>query len=553
MNDLQIAQATTMEPIVKIAQKLQIDEEYLECYGKYKAKLNLALAKKTKKTQEKLILVTAINPTRAGEGKSTTTIGLIDGLAQLKQSVIGCLREPSLGPVFGLKGGACGGGYAQVVPMEDINFHFNGDMHAITTANNLVAAMLDNSIYQGNELNIDPEKVVWKRCLDMNDRTLRNITIAQGSKFNGVERKDGFVITVATEIMAVLCLAENLADFEAKVKKCLVAYTYDDQPITVEDLGCAGALAVIMKEAIKPNLVQTLEHNPVLIHGGPFANIAHGCNSLIATKMGLKLADYVVTEAGFGADLGAEKFLDIKCRKGNLKPSAFVLVATIRALKMHGNVPTAELNQENVSALKLGLANLKKHMESIEKFNVPYVIAINKFSSDTENEIQTLLEWCKENKAEVALADGWANGGKGMLELAEKVISTCKQESNYQPLYSLDSSIEDKILTITREIYGGSNVEYSDLAKEKLVKFKQANYQNLPVCMAKTPASLSDDQTLIGRPKDFTIHVQDLNISLGAGFIVVMCGKVLTMPGLGKKPAALNMGVDENNQSYGIF
>ncbi len=551
--DLEIAQAATLLPITKIAEKAGIKDQYLEQYGKDKAKISLSIYDEIKdKKDGKLILVTAINPTKAGEGKSTTTIGLADGLSTIHKNVMACLREPSLGPVFGLKGGATGGGYAQVVPMEEINLHFTGDMHAITTANNLISAVLDNSIYQGNHLNIDPTKVVWKRCLDMNDRTLRSITIAQDKKSNGVERKDGFVITVATEVMAVLCLANDLNDFKEKIGKCIVAYTYDDKPVTVKDLQVDGAVAVVMKEAIKPNLVQTLEHTPVLIHGGPFANIAHGCNSVIATKMALKLADYVVTEAGFGADLGAEKFLDIKCRKANLKPSAVVIVATIRALKMHGGVET-NLEEENVDALIKGCANLNKHISSMHAYNLPYVVAINKFSSDTQAEIDALLNWCRKNHHPVSLCEGWSKGGQGVTDLAEKVVTLVEQESHFKCLYDENDTIENKIYTIAHTIYGASNVEYSDEAKNKIDLYVKNGWDKLPICMAKTPNSLTDDDKIKGCPTDFTIHVRDINISKGAGFIVVYTGNVLTMPGLPKVPAALGMGIDDEGNSYGIF
>ena len=551
-NDLKIAQANIMETIDKIAQKVNICDDALEMYGKYKAKVDVTKLK-TKGKDGKLILVTAINPTKAGEGKSTTTIGLIDGLAALGQNVMGCLREPSLGPVFGLKGGATGGGYSQVVPMEDINLHFTGDMHAITTANNLVAACLDNSIYQGNPLNIDPTKVVWKRCLDMNDRTLRSITIAQDKKTNGVERKDGFVITVATEIMAILCLSKDLKDFEEKVSKCIVAYTYDDKPVTIADLEVQGALAVVMKEALKPNLVQTLEKTPVFIHGGPFANIAHGCNSIIATSTALKLADYVVTEAGFGADLGAEKFLDIKCRKAGLKPSCVVIVATVRALKMHGGVESDKLAEENVEAMLKGVSNLAKHIDSIAQYHVPYVVAINKFAKDTKAEVDALLNWCHENNIPVEQADGWANGSKGTVDLAKKVMEICEKDNDFTYLYDENDTIENKVMTIATKIYGAAAVEYSDMAKEKIKKFTDLGYGKLPICMAKTPLSLSDDAKIQGCPTGFTIHVNDINVSAGAGFVVCYLGAIMTMPGLPKHPAALDMGVDENGVSYGIF
>ena len=553
-NDLVIAQAAELEDIRIIAKKAGIDEKYIEPYGNDKAKISFDLIKETKDRPDgKLILVTAINPTKAGEGKSTTTIGLADGLAKAGKNVMAALREPSLGPVFGLKGGATGGGYAQVVPMESINLHFTGDMHAITTANNLIAAVLDNSIYQGNPLNIDPEKVVWKRCLDMNDRTLRDITIGQNKKSNGVERPDHFVITVATEVMAILCLSSDIHDFENRIGRCIVAYTYDDQPVTVKDIGAAGAATVVMKDAIKPNLVQTLEHTPVLIHGGPFANIAHGCNSVIATKLALKLADYVVTEAGFGADLGAEKFLDIKCRTAGLTPSAVVIVATVRALKMHGGVEQTELDQENIEALLKGTENLAKHIESIKAFGVPYIVAINKFSKDTPKEVETLLNWCRENGHPVAEADGWARGGDGMQDLAAEVVRLVETENHFKPVYDVNQTIEEKIETISKTIYGASDVEYTDLAKEKIAVFIKNGWDKLPVCMAKTPLSLSDNEKLKGRPADFVIHVQDLSISAGAGFVVAYTGSILTMPGLPKVPAAINMGIDEEGKTYGLF
>ena len=497
--------------------------------------------------------MTAINPTKAGEGKSTTTIGLADGMNRIGKKVMACLREPSLGPVFGLKGGAAGGGYAQVVPMEAINLHFTGDMHAITTATNLIAAMLDNSIYQGNPLNIDPARVEWKRCLDMNDRTLRTITIAQEKATNGVERKDHFVITVATEIMAILCLSKDLDDFRERVARCIVAYTYDNKPVTVRDIEADGAAAVVMKDAIQPNLVQTLEHTPVFVHGGPFANIAHGCNSLIATRTALKLADYVVTEAGFGADLGAEKFLDIKCRLGGLTPNAVVIVATVRALKMHGGVDAEHLQEENVEAMLEGAKNLAKHVESIKEFGVPFLVAINKFSADTPKEVEALLSWCKENGYPAEESDGWANGGNGTIELAQHVCALCDEPTHYAPVYDVNDTIQNKILAISQKIYGAADVEYSETALEKIKIFISNGWDRVPVCMAKTPLSLTDDPNIKGRPEHFTIYVQDLSISRGAGFIVAYTGSILTMPGLPKVPAAVHMGVDENGDSYGIF
>ena len=552
--DLKIAQAATLEDIYVIAEKAGIAKEYLEPYGNDKAKISPKFSETVKNNKDgKLILVTAITPTKAGEGKSTTTVGLADGLQKINKKVMACLREPSLGPVFGLKGGATGGGYAQVVPMESINLHFTGDMHAITSANNLIAAMLDNSIYQGNPLNIDPNNVVWKRCMDMNDRTMRDITIAQDHKTNGVERKDHFVITVATEVMAILCLSKDLKDFENRISRCIVAYTMDGKPVTVKDIDAAGAATVVMKEAIKPNLVQTLEHTPVFVHGGPFANIAHGCNSVIATKLALKLADYVVTEAGFGADLGAEKFLDIKCRSANLRPSAVVIVATVRALKMHGGVEADNLTEENVEAMLKGTDNLQKHIESIQAFGVPYVVAINKFSKDTPAEVNALLNWCKEHNHPVAEADGWANGGAGMTELAELVVKKCEEENHYAPIYDVNESIEAKITKIATIVYGAKDVEFSDEAKAKITEFAKHGWDKLPICMAKTQNSITDDAKLKGRPVGFTIHVKDLSISNGAGFVVAYTGSILTMPGLPKVPAAANMGIDENGDTYGLF
>lgn len=553
-NDLAIAQAAKLEDIYKIGEKAGIPAEALEPYGKDKAKISQEFINSCKDRKDgKLILVTAITPTKAGEGKSTTTIGLADGLSLIGKNVMAALREPSLGPVFGLKGGAAGGGYAQVVPMESINLHFTGDMHAITTCNNLIAAILDNSLYQGNPLNIDPENVVWKRCLDMNDRTLRDITIGQLKKSNGVERRDHFVITVATEVMAILCLSSDLKDFEKRISRCVVAYTYDGKPVTVADIGAAGAAAVTMKEALKPNLVQTLEHTPVLIHGGPFANIAHGCNSVIATGLALKLADYVVTEAGFGADLGAEKFLDIKCRAAGLTPNAVVIVATVRALKMHGGVDVTELEKENVEAMLAGAANLEKHIESIKAFGVPYIVAINKFAKDTPAEVEALLNWCKENGHPAEEADGWASGGKGMTDLAKHVVEITDTESHYAPIYDVNESIEDKITKIAQIVYGAKDVEFSEEAMAKIEAFKANGWDKMPVCMAKTQNSITDDANVKGRPVGFTIHVRDLSLSAGAGFIVAYTGSILTMPGLPKVPAAINMGVDENGLTYGLF
>jgi formate--tetrahydrofolate ligase len=552
--DLKIAQAADLEDITKIAERAGIDRRYLIPYGDDKAKIRLSIWDSLKSRPDgKLVLVTAINPTKAGEGKSTTTIGLADGLSRIGRKAMACLREPSLGPVFGLKGGATGGGHAQVIPMEEINLHFTGDMHAVTAANNLIAAVLDNSIYQGNPLHIDPAKVVWKRCMDMNDRTLRDITIAQDKKTNGVERKDHFVITVATEVMAVLCLADSLTDFEERIGRCVTAYTEDGRPVTVKDLGVQGAVTVLMKEALQPNLVQTLEHTPVLIHGGPFANIAHGCNSVIATRTALKLADYVVTEAGFGADLGAEKFLDIKCRSAHLKPNAVVIVATIRALKMHGGVAQENLSASNPEAMLAGCANLARHIESIQQFHIPYVVCINKFTSDTEEEVRALMNWCKENRHPVEMSDGWAKGSEGTADLAKTVAALCEQESGYQPLYPAEQPIKEKIETICTRIYGAGEVLYSEQAEQQILEFNKQGWDKLPVCMAKTPLSLTDDPHIQGRPEGFPIHVQSLSISAGAGFVVAYTGSIMTMPGLPRDPAALHMGIDENGDSYGIF
>lgn len=552
--DLEIAQECVLEPIQNVGEKIGIPADALEMYGKYKAKLSFDFVKSLEKEDEgKLILVTAINPTKAGEGKSTTTVGLGDGLNRLNKKTMMALREPSLGPVFGLKGGAAGGGYAQVVPMEDINLHFTGDMHAITTCNNLVSAIVDNHIYQGNALNIDPDNVTFKRCLDMNDRELRKVDIGLGAKVNGVKREDGFNITVASEIMAALCLAEDLMDLKERFANMLVAYTFDGKPVYVRDLGIEGAMAMVMKDAILPNLVQTLEHNPVLIHGGPFANIAHGCNSVIATKTALRLADYVVTEAGFGADLGAEKFLDIKCRLANLHPNAVVIVATIRALKQHGGVAYEDLKEENVEAMLKGCENLAKHIDTIEQFGVPYVVAINEFATDTQKEIKALEDWCEENGHPMSLSQVWAKGGEGALDLAQKVIDLCEKENTYAPLYPLDESIEKKIETIAQKVYGAKDVEFTEEAKEQIKVFNEMGWDQLPICMAKTQMSLSDDGKIMGRPKDFTITVRELRPSLGAGFIVALTGKVLTMPGLPKHPSALDMDIDENGKITGLF
>lgn len=552
--DLEIAQECKMEHIRDIAAKIGVGEEDLEYYGNYKAKVSLDLLHRNEDKEDgKLILVTAINPTKAGEGKSTTTVGLGDALNRLGKKTMIALREPSLGPVFGLKGGAAGGGYAQVVPMEDINLHFTGDMHAITTANNLISACLDNHIHQGNELDIDIENITWKRCLDMNDRTLRHITIGQGPKANGVERVDGFNITVASEVMAVLCLSTSLMDLKERLGNMLVAFNSKKEPIYVKDLGIEGALAMVMKDAIKPNMVQTLEHNPVLIHGGPFANIAHGCNSILATRTCLKLADYTVTEAGFGADLGAEKFLDIKCRFGGLKPNAVVIVATIRALKQHGNVAYEDLKDENVEAMLTGCENLAKHIDTVKQFGLPYIVAINEFASDTPAEVEALQNWCKEHQHPMSLSQVWAKGGEGALDLANQLVELCAEENSYAPLYDVEQSIEEKITAIATRVYGAKEVAFTEEAKEQIALYTSLGWDKMPICMAKTQMSLSDDAKVYGAPKDFTITVRELRPSLGAGFLVALTGKILTMPGLPKVPAANNMDIDEKGHIKGLF
>lgn len=554
LTDLEIAQACEMEPIEQIADKAGIDRDALENYGKYKAKIDSRWIAGLKDREDgKLILVTAINPTKAGEGKSTTTVGLGDGLNRIGKKAMMALREPSLGPVFGLKGGAAGGGYAQVVPMEDINLHFTGDMHAITTANNLLCAAIDNHLYQGNELNLDPERITFKRCLDMNDRTLRNVEIGRGAKVNGIEREDGFNITVASEIMAALCLADDLMDLKERFARMMVGYNMDGDPVYVRDLGMEGAMAMVMKDAVKPNLVQTLEGNPVLIHGGPFANIAHGCNSVIATKTALKLADYVVTEAGFGADLGAEKFMDIKCRMAGLHPDAVVIVATIRALKQHGGLEFEDLKQENVQAMLDGCANLAKHIDTVKAFGVPYIVAINQFDSDTEKEIQALEDWCSENGHPLSLSQVWAKGGAGAEDLAAKVVDLVEQENSFAPIYDEKAPIEDKIETIAKTVYGASGVAFTDEAREQIETFRKFGWDQMPVCMAKTQMSLSDDPKKMGAPEDFTITVRELRPSLGAGFVVALTGKVLTMPGLPKHPSALDMDIDAEGKITGLF
>ena len=552
--DLEIAQECKMEHIRDIAAKIGVGEEDLEYYGNYKAKVSLDLLHRNEDKEDgKLILVTAINPTKAGEGKSTTTVGLGDALNRMGKKTMIALREPSLGPVFGLKGGAAGGGYAQVVPMEDINLHFTGDMHAITTANNLISACLDNHIHQGNELDIDIENITWKRCLDMNDRTLRHITIGQGPKANGVERVDVFNITVASEVMAVLCLSTSLMDLKERLGNMLVAFNSKKEPIYVKDLGIEGALAMVMKDAIKPNMVQTLEHNPVLIHGGPFANIAHGCNSILATRTCLKLADYTVTEAGFGADLGAEKFLDIKCRFGGLKPNAVVIVATIRALKQHGNVAYEDLKDENVEAMLTGCENLAKHIDTVKQFGLPYIVAINEFASDTPAEVEALQNWCKEHQHPMSLSQVWAKGGEGALDLANQLVELCAEENSYAPLYDVEQSIEEKITAIATRVYGAEEVAFTEEAKEQIALYTSLGWDKMPICMAKTQMSLSDDAKVYGAPKNFTITVRELRPSLGAGFLVALTGKILTMPGLPKMPAANNMDIDEKGHIEGLF
>ena len=553
--DIEIAQEAELKPIGEIAQRLDIDADELELYGKYKAKLSDELEERVKdQPNGKLILVTAINPTPAGEGKTTVTVGLGQAFGRLDKKAVIALREPSLGPCFGIKGGAAGGGYSQVVPMEDLNLHFTGDFHAITSANNLLAAMLDNHLQQGNELGIDPKQIVWKRCLDMNDRALRNIVVGMGGKMDGVVRQDGFVITVASEIMAILCLADNLQDLSERLGRIIVAYKYNGEPVTAKDLNAVGAMTALLKDAIKPNLIQTLEHTPAFVHGGPFANIAHGCNSVRATKMALKLADYVVTEAGFGADLGAEKFMDIKCRQAGLKPDAVVLVATVRALKYNGGVPKDELSQENIDALSKGIVNLEKHIENLKKFGVPIVVTLNRFVTDSEAELTFVKNFCEERDCEFALAEVWEKGGEGGLELAEAVLRTLEnKESRYAPLYDTALSIEEKIETIAKEIYGAGSVSYSPAAKKAIARITDLGYGNLPICMAKNQYSLSDDPKKLGRPSGFEVTIREVYVSAGAGFVVAITGTIMTMPGLPKHPAAERIYVDETGKTVGLF
>ncbi len=555
LSDIEIAQSTVMKPITEIAKKAGIDDKYLEQYGKYKAKIDLNLAKETDKKDGKLILVTAITPTPAGEGKTTTTIGLADGMARLHKNVCVALREPSLGPVFGVKGGAAGGGYAQVVPMEDINLHFTGDFHAIGAANNLLAAMLDNHIQQGNSLGIDVKKITWKRCVDMNDRQLRNVIDGLGGKVNGVPREDGFDIAVASEIMAILCLAKDITDLKERLSKIIVGYTYDDKPVTCADIKAQGAMTALLKDAIKPNLVQTLEGTPALVHGGPFANIAHGCNSVTATKMALKLSDYAITEAGFGADLGAEKFLDIKCRMAGLTPSAVVVVATVRALKMHGGLPKTALADEDLIALEKGIPNLLRHVSNIKNvYKLPCVVAVNRFPTDTDNEINFIIEKCKELGVNVVLSTVWAEGGKGGEELAKEVVRLCEEEKgDFTFSYDLDTTIEEKITAVTQKIYGGDGVIITPAAKKQIDMLTALGYDKCPICVAKTQYSFSDDALKLGAPDGFKITVKNVKISAGAGFIVVLTGDIMTMPGLPKVPAAEKIDVDENGIITGLF
>ena len=553
--DIEIAQQAEMEPIVKVAERIGVSADDLELYGKYKAKISDEYLKSIEGNPDgKLILVTAINPTPAGEGKTTTTVGLGEAFGRMNKKAIIALREPSLGPCFGIKGGAAGGGYAQVVPMEDLNLHFTGDFHAITSANNLLAALLDNHIQQGNALRIDTRQIVWKRCLDMNDRVLRNVVVGLGSKADGFVREDHFVITVATEIMAVLCLSSDMNDLKERLSRMVVAYNLDGEPVTAGQLQAVGSMAALLKDALKPNMIQTLEHTPALVHGGPFANIAHGCNSVRATKAALKMADYVITEAGFGADLGAEKFFDIKCRAAGLKPDAVVLVATIRALKYNGGVAKADLSAENVDALKKGIVNLEKHIENLKLYGVPVVVTLNSFITDTEAEISYVKNFCEERGAEFALSEVWEKGGEGGMALAEKVLKTLSEkESHFKPLYGDDISLTEKIETVAKKIYGAGSVTVSAAAKKQLEKIEAMGFGNLPVCMAKNQYSLSDDPTKLGRPEGFDLTVREAYVSAGAGFVVVLTGTVMTMPGLSKNPAAYNIDVDENGKIVGLF
>ena len=554
-SDIEIAQEAVAENIRDIAKKINLSEDDIELYGKYKAKIDYNVLDRTEDRKGKLILTTAINPTPAGEGKTTTSIGIADALSKLGKNVITALREPSMGPVFGIKGGAAGGGYAQVIPMEDINLHFTGDMHAIGAANNLLAAMLDNHVYQGNDLNINPKRITWRRCVDMNDRQLRNVVDGLGKKVDGVTREDGFDITVASEIMATFCLSNNIGELKEKLGDIVVAYTYDGKPVTARDLGANGAMAAVLKDALKPNLVQTLEGTPAIIHGGPFANIAHGCNSIIATKMALHMSDYVVTEAGFGADLGAEKFLDIKCRKAGIRPDAVVIVATVRALKYNGGVPKDQLNEENLEALEAGLPNLLKHIENITQvYKLPAVVAINRFPLDTEAELRLVKDKCNQLGVNVALSEVWAKGGEGGLEVAKEVLKLIEESDNqFQYCYDEEMSIKDKLNAIATRIYGADGVDYTAEASKQIKELEDLGFGNLPVCVAKTQYSLSDDQTKLGRPSGFRINVREANVSAGAGFIVVLTGAIMKMPGLPKQPAALRIDVDEKGTISGLF
>lgn len=555
LSDIEIAQSCEMRNITEIAKTAHVDEKYIEQYGRYKAKIDPSLIKETNKKDGKLVLVTAITPTPAGEGKTTTTIGLADGLRRIGKDAVVALREPSLGPVFGIKGGAAGGGYAQVVPMEDINLHFTGDFHAIGAANNLLAALLDNHIQQGNELQIDPRKITWKRCVDMNDRQLRFIVDGLGGKVNGTPREDGFDITVASEIMAVLCLSSSITDLKERLSRIVVGYTYDDKPVTAGDLKAVGAMAALLKDALKPNLVQTLEGTPAFVHGGPFANIAHGCNSVMATKLALKMGDYAVTEAGFGADLGAEKFLDIKCRMAGLTPNAVVIVATVRALKMHGGLDKKELDKEDLTALEKGIPNLLRHVSNIKNvYKLPCVVAVNRFPTDTDNEIKFIIDKCKELSVNTVLSTVWAEGGKGGEELAKEVVRLCEEEKgDFTFSYDLDLSINEKIEAVVKKIYGGKGISVSPAAQKQIDKLASLGYGNLPICIAKTQYSFSDDPTKLGAPNDFTVNVKNVKISAGAGFIVVLTGDIMTMPGLPKRPAAERIDVDENGKISGLF
>ena len=552
--DIEIAQSANMQPIAKIAEKAGIDEKYLDLYGKYKAKINISLLNESVAKDGKLVLVTAINPTPAGEGKTTTTVGLADGLRQLGKKSVVALREPSLGPVFGVKGGAAGGGYAQVVPMEDINLHFTGDFHAIGAANNLLAAMLDNHIHQGNALGIDPQKITWKRCVDMNDRQLRFVIDGLGGAANGKTREDGFDITVASEIMAVFCLATSIADLKARLARIIVAYTYDGKPVTAGDLKAEGAMTALLRDALSPNLVQTLEGTPALVHGGPFANIAHGCNSVLATRMAMKLGDYAITEAGFGADLGAEKFLDIKCRVAGLRPSAVVIVATIRALKMHGGLAKTELGAENLEALEKGLPNLLRHVSNIrDVYKLPSVVAVNRFPTDTDAEVALIIEKCKALGVNVVLSNVWAEGGKGGIALAEEVVRLCEMPGDFSFSYDTDNTIVGKIETIVKRIYGGAGITIEAAAKKQIDTLTALGFDKLPICMAKTQYSFSDNAALLGAPENFTVTVKNVKVSAGAGFIVVLTGNIMTMPGLPKVPAAERIDVDTDGKIVGLF